>query len=260
MIDKRIFTAACLVLLGVGAGLAWRQYAETSRLRAEIAAHAVVTADLERLRAEHARLAQERPPAAELEKLRDDHAAIVRLKGELDALKSAPAEATAEPAAPDEAGPPPKAESLLASAATWKNAGRATPRAAFETALWAAAGGDVDALAQTLALEPAARDAASALLASLPAAQRSSYATPERLVSLLAAREMGFDAMRVLAQTKSPAGDTVLGVVLMSENKTRGANLTLRQAADGWQLVVPRSAVEKYSAQLRGVAPTAAPK
>ncbi len=42
-------------------------------------------------------------------------------------------------------------------AAAWKNQGQATPEAAVETMLWAAAGGDLSALKNTLALAPDAR-------------------------------------------------------------------------------------------------------
>ncbi len=68
-------------------------------------------------------------------------------------------------------------------ATRWRNRGQATPQAALETALWAAAGGDVASLRQTLFFGEETRTKAEALLAQLSSAARERYATSEDLVA-----------------------------------------------------------------------------
>jgi hypothetical protein len=82
----------------------------------------------------------------------------------------------------------------------WKNQGQATPEAAVETMLWAAAGGDLSALKNTLALAPDTQSKAADLLASLPSGISETYASPEDLMALLVAGNVPLDSAQVVAK------------------------------------------------------------
>ncbi len=150
-------------------------------------------------------------------------------------------------------------ETLAAS--DWKNAGHATPRATVETALWAAVGGEVEALAKTIAFDEPGRVAAERLLAGLPAAQQSEYGTPERLVALLAAKDLLSSATeaRLTEEVDDEAGNARVRVRMRDgKGVTQMANLALRRERDGWRLIVSQRAVAKFAATLSsGAAPVA---
>lgn len=253
----KLVIVAVAIAAGVG-GLAWQRRI-AAELRGEIAARTTETAGLARVRREHMRLAAEQVSRDELEKLRADHAAIDRLRTEIETLKVKKPEAvaTAMPmaeTATEQDAAPPKAESLMTPASAWKNAGRATPQAALETALWAATGGDVEALALMLAMDVGARAKAQAIMAQLPPAAQAEYSTPERLVALLSAKDVPTGGMRILQQKKNGTDDVSLTVLLESDGKRKGVNLALHRSEDGWRLVVPESAMDKYAAALSGTA------
>jgi hypothetical protein len=134
----------------------------------------------------------------------------------------------------------------------WRNAGRATPEAALETALWAAATGEVDALAQLLLLEPDARQRAQALLDRLPESARAQYATPERLIALLTAKQIPLGAMQLVAAMPQGDDTRLLRVRLHSpEGWARTTSVAARGAPGDWRLVVPGPAVDRLAAQLQ---------
>lgn len=203
--------------------------------------------DLERLRAEHLRLVAAQVAPTELENLRSDHAALVRLRGDLEALKDQPALVTTG------AGAPPEGKVFPASA--WKNAGRATPEATVVTALWAAASGDVNALAGLLVVEGAARTRAEVLLNGLPDAVRAQYVSPEHFVALMfIGKEALPGSMQVVEQAESPEHPEITTLRLRlqnAESPARTTNLVMQRQDDGWKVMVPVSAVERYGNALR---------
>ncbi|MBI4626610.1 MAG: hypothetical protein HY736_25750 [Verrucomicrobia bacterium] len=234
-----------------GIVLAWQQQA-TAQLRHELALAREEHREAARLRAERERATAAQGSAAELSALRADRAALGRLRSEIEMLKTRMDEIEQAPAADTITVTSPPATSELIPASTWENAGRATPKATLETALWAAVGGDIDVLADTISLDAGARAKAEAILAGLPAAARTHYASPEKLVALLTAKDVPEGAsMRVVAQSGTATDEARLYVVLQGEKATRGADLALRRHAGNWKLVVPESAVEKYGAMLK---------
>lgn len=233
-----------------GALLGW-QWRISAGLRDEIAAARTEIAVGPRAGFERAGAGSAEAQAAELSALRADREALTRLRAEVEALKAGVREVQAESASVPPAAPPP-ARLELVPASAWQNAGRATPKAALETALWAAVGGDIDVLAATISLEGGARARAEAILADLPAAERARYASPEQLVALFTARDVPVGAsMRLLPRAGSREGEAGITLVLQGETATRSLELTLRQRDGAWQLVVPESAVEKYGAMLK---------
>jgi hypothetical protein len=70
----------------------------------------------------------------------------------------------------------------------WQNRGQATAVATIETALWAAAGGDLAALQNLLLLDEAVRFKAETLWAQLPETARASYTSAEQLLAAFATK------------------------------------------------------------------------
>lgn len=217
----------------------------TARLRLELAdreQHAAAA-----LEAHRRSLTQVAAATAQADRLRELSAERLRLTAEAAQLETALRESTQ----PGPASAPP--EQVTLNAAEWKNSGCSTPQAAVETALWAAAGGDVDALAGTLLLAGDARAAAERLLNKLSASQRAEYANPERLVALFAARELMNSAATARLLTESDDADASVRVRLRNDaGATQIGNLSLRHTADGWRIVVSTAAVSRYGRLLAG--------
>lgn len=93
--------------------------------------------------------------------------------------------------------------------AGWKNRGQATPTAAVETALWAAAGGDVAALQSMLQLDESVRAKADAIRASLPAGSRATYASAEHLIAAFTTKAIPLGDAQLVWQHQSGPDDAV---------------------------------------------------
>jgi hypothetical protein len=214
-----------LVVIGIiglgGFALRW-QYQTREQLHQQIGELRQQHATLTRQREENRRLAATLPAAAELDRLRADHAAIPRLRAEIEGTRARvqTAAETARHSERFEAG-----SKVLAG--DWKNAGTATSKATFETALWAAAGGDIEQFAKCLLLpEGRIRQRALTLLESLPAAIRGQYGTPERLVAFLAIKDVPLGAARVVAwdETQVPPSSAQLQVQLSTPEGAMNLN------------------------------------
>ena len=192
---------------------------------------------------------------AELERLRGDREALERLRGEVAALKKSVAETRPLPARKSrtkEGEPPDIAKDIVPSTA-WRNAGYATPAAAIETALWAAAGGDTDLLMKSFILEETARRKAEELFAGLSVETRRRYAGPEELVAFMTARDVPLEGARIIAS--KDGSEEVQRVAVQLRNavgSVRQVQIDVRNTKDGWRLVVPGDAVERYATQLSG--------
>lgn len=131
---------------------------------------------------------------AELQRERDRLRARQATAEETEKLRRAAAEyARLPPPAADVARAVPSSALPLgewSSARTWQNRGSATPHAAVESTLWAAAGGDVTALKNLFVLGEATREKAEALRARLPAELRDRYATAEDLIAAFTVRDI----------------------------------------------------------------------
>jgi len=133
-------------------------------------------------------------------------------------------------------------------ASAWKNQGQATPEAAVETMLWAAAGGDLSTLKNTLALAPDTQSKATDLLASLPATASQPFASPEDLMALLMAGNVPLDSAQVVAKQINQDGQVIEYLRLKdSDGRTRPVFLTLQKLSDSWRLTVPVSALDQMA-------------
>lgn len=267
------FVLTMAVLVAVAAGILISQ----RRAAAELVRERQLTLEQHRrganLRAEIARLAAVQPEAAELERLREDRDAARRLRAEIEALKEAAKTTAARPVATPASQEParPKgtfAEGRLAKAEEWRNVGRATPIAAFESALWAAAAGDIDALASSLVFDPTWRAQVDQLWAKLSEPTRTQYATPERLFAALTAKDIPLGAAQVMREQilkpgemgiNAPGETTFVMAALTNPkaNSTKRVGLFLHPSPDGWLLMVPGAAVVKYRDLLTGKERTA---
>lgn len=185
----------------------------------------------------------------------ESRAEIAKLRAEIKALSTTTQEATrqAQAAAPAARGESPIPVKLIPSS-EWKNAGRATAGAAVETVLWAAAGGDVEVLTNSIQLDESARAKAAALLARLPEATRAEYGSPEKLIALFLAKDAA-SATGVQILGQRDLSTDVVGVrvrVGNDEGKTREQNFGFRRTSDGLRLIINDPVVEKYARQLSG--------
>lgn len=253
--------SALLVALAVVAGVAlWLQRQASAQLREEIALLREENASLGRLRGENAQLVAAQVSAAEVERLRADHAAARQLRAEIDQMKTRvdgreralqlPAEAKA---APVEAAAPAARQWLPAG--KLKNAGRATPLAAFETVLWAGTRGDFTVLAPALALDREAANRAREIFEGLSEAARLKYGSPQVMVAALMAKDMPVGDARDVG-VKSSASNPVWMEVEAEMKTTNGQTTTVRfefMRSDGgqWLLKVPVEAVEHLVADRR---------
>jgi hypothetical protein len=221
--------------------------------RDEIARRHEARRQLAEAEVENARLRTLQPSAQEL-------ATLGKFQGELPRLRDDVMKLNAKLAAPDQPNvgivDPPKVKELPAS--DWKDRGRSTPQAAIETALWAAATGDIDVLADSVVLEAGARPKAEQLLASLPEVSRSVYRTPERLIALLAAKDLPAGAVSARISGAVDAG-VDRGTFKLRLQDASGASqatrLQLRRSENGWRVAVSARAVDRFAQALKGTAP-----
>lgn len=242
--DARRWTWLVLVgLAGAIAGALALQRQRLQQLHAEVELARSERRGLEQLHAERSRLEALQPCEAEriaLQRAADELGAIETKLAQLREARRAGA--MQEPTA---------IGSETQSAPDWENVGRVTPEHALETALWAAANGEVDTLAQALLLEPETRAAAEGFLASLPPEARAAHGTPERLVALLTAREVPLGSMRLIARMDRGENEVLLRVRLEHPD---GSAITRSIAARGqpgdWRLIVPANAIPRYRERL----------
>jgi hypothetical protein len=258
---SKIAIGVGVAVLGVGTAAVYLQRQDNAQLRSEIA---LLRAEVNASTAAAARRAEQSAAAAgpvqatiapdraytpgeEVTTLREEIAALRNSTQDITRLaKAAQAKAALD------------AHSAVATdlipVGALKNAGKATPEAAAETLLWAAAGGDVDLLADSIVFTPTARAKADAWFAGLSANTRQQYGTPEKVIALMVAKDAaGFGGMQVLGQ-RELAPDAV-GLRLRfasSEGKTKDDNFLMHRSADGWRLVLPDAALDRFARQLGG--------
>lgn len=167
-----------------------------------------------------------------------------------------PTGARANPAGPAQgraaATPTPPAAGPTNADGDYRDAGRATPQATFQTFAWACARGEAARVEQLLWFEESARHKAQAFMASLPESARREWPTPEAMAAALFvadAAEHPFPAATVLEKA-TPAPFTPDRVLL----ELPGAG-PLREhteyvkTGDSWSYVITEAAVDVYIAR-----------
>jgi hypothetical protein len=271
MVRPAMKTGGFALALAVLAALWTWQRLAAARLGNEIVARQIEQRDFAELQREHARLQAMQPTPAEWENLQ--HAAAERSQVQRDSVAQPDAAVHRAPAL---------ALGEWSAAREWQNQGDLAPHAAVETALWAAAGGDIATLKHLLSLTGPAREEADALLARLPADARVRYGTPDDLVAAFTIKNIpvgsaqlvwfnqrGPDDATACLFLQNPSGEagrvdfTARQTTTSSSEKrdreppqaadsgkTSETYLSLHRDADGWRLVVPPIAVARIAQEL----------
>jgi hypothetical protein len=259
------FAALGALTIAIGAVLTW-QHQVVVELRDTSEALREENRERMLLRAENQRLAGAQVSAAELETLRANCAAVSRLREEIEKLRQRAEEMArapvVKPSLSSPSQPEPSATEGMLPVSLWKNVGRATPVAALETALWAGAGGDLDALAETLSFDADARAKAEALFAGLPEAARMQYGSPERLIAMLTAKDIPLGSVQIHrigeSQADKPEDSKLIAQLSDTEGHNKVVLFSLHPEGDSWRIVVPEKVVEKYGNMLTAQPPTVA--
>lgn len=169
-------------------------------------------------------LARARQESTEVASLQREHERLLRLQQETEEQvrrERAAAElarAEQEQAARHKPAQRPPASTLTVGEwlppAGWRNRGQATPTAAVETALWAAAGGDVAKLQGMLQLDESVRAKAAEMLARLPENARAAYASPEQLIAAFTIKSVPLGDAQLVWQHQ-PGPDEAVACVLV---------------------------------------------
>ena len=135
----------------------------------------------------------------------------------------------------------------------FKDRGRATPLAGFETLVSAAMGGDDEAVARMLALDGRARERAAALIATLPRDQQEKFSTPEALAALFFENMItGHYSAQVLSQRTL---DTEHAEVTVAFNgRDKGESLSMQWSESGWKMLVKEKHVSEIQKHINTVA------
>jgi hypothetical protein len=245
--NRRPFILLAALAVAVLALLGWQRLT-AGKLRDQIATQRAQGRERARLSAEHRRLAAAQATAAELDALLSERMAVAHLREQLAELRRRAGEtAVARPGSEPVQAP----SSILGNVAAftlWKNLGRMTPEASLETALWASANGDIDTLANLLIFDPDAKDEATTFFAQLPEGLRQEFVSPERLIAILAAKDVPLGSATILNQYPTPTETKMTVQIFDAAGKHKMALLSLRPDEAGWRFVVPANAVKRYAA------------
>ena len=262
---------ALFILVVAAAGVTWWfEKLSAARLVIEIDARHAESRELAAALRERDRLRSLAPSESELASLRRNAAERAKLRAALDSQEAAQPSASPTLTLGD-----------WRPASEWKNRGQATPHAAVETALWAAAGGDVSTLRNLLSLADATRAKADALFARLPASERGRYPSPEDLIAAFTIKSIPVGEAQLVWFNQADPENATAGVFLKnppteagtadfaattpaskedsrdrrppqlpSDGTTTVAYLSLRRDGETWRLVVPPSAIDRLEKDL----------
>jgi hypothetical protein len=251
----RFFVFLAWLVAIIAAGLAW-QHRATSALRAELAERERAAREEKRVSDEQAALHARQVSPEERAARQEEHEAWVALTGEIATQRTRLGAKKPVAAPKPRSSAPHTLKEAPVGADEWRDVGQKTPAAAFETALWAAAGGDLAKLASTLELDDATRETAAAYFDRLPAALQREVGTPDQLVALLTARAVPLGSAWILGQfDEQPGESSVLARLADAEGNKRELMLLLRAHEGSWRLVVPPQAMAKYTSFLQGKTP-----
>lgn len=220
-----------------------------------------------------------RDAARALEQERD------RLRSELaETNRCRPADATVTSSEPAPSAPPSAATPSLPlgkwrSPKEWRNEGQSTACGTVATLLWAAAGGDLDAMMRIIVFDEAGRNQAQALFDTVPPAARQAFPTPEALVASLAIQAVPDHGVQLSWFHQRDADHAKVGLLVGAPGQTepmevlavpaldnlppllvatRVSKLTvisLRRSSLGWRVVIPAAAIERLARLDRKPAP-----
>jgi RNA polymerase sigma factor (sigma-70 family) len=268
MSKAKIIAISALVAAGAATPVIL-QYQTNTRLRAE----------LDSLRAQMAQRPQ--LPAAtdpgEAERWRREHEELMRLRGEVSLLRQRVAATPKTPSNSSEferlkqaelakmATEAATAQVLLAKspdipmipAASWVNAGFATPASALQTLNWAAAKRDTNAFFNAVSWDPQARANAEALFAALPDSVRQQYGSVDGvIIDWMLSHATPIAAFRVLSQTdQGPDDVTLVEQHQYTDDRVRENPVQFHRDENGaWRQVLPPEMMPKLGVVINNLA------
>ncbi len=242
-----------------------------------------LTAQLEALRSQLAAAPQGQQPdvaatdTGEADQLRREHAELLRLRGEVTALRQRVASMANNPQdsndrlyALKQANEEAEAKALLAKspeipmvpAHLWANAGFATPTAALQTLNWAIANRDTNAFGNALTWDSQAKARAEALFAAAPESVRQRYGTVDGvLYDWWLNNSTPIAAGRVLSQIEEgPNEATLVEQHVYTDGRVRENTVQFQRDENGeWRQVIPPQLMPKLEVVLNGPSGTAPP-
>lgn len=180
-------------------------------------------------------------------KIDDQH--LVKLREEVASLRNQ----VKESARTHEEDSTPTIPVQLVPSREWKNAGKGTPSASIETFYWAALGGEVNTLADSIVILENDRAKFDAWFASLSETTRQQYGSPERLAGLLMAKEAGdLAGMQILGQRQITDADVLMQIRCSTDKGDVGDTTHLLcRTGDGWRVVVDANWIDALARRLR---------
>jgi hypothetical protein len=248
--------ALVLALIAVAMAAVLRQRGAVDQLRRESARMEENIREGNRLRADNLRLAEilaqrkhDQPPPvppAEFERAHQELAMWERRANELERTKAAGDIATNR-----------DPEKGMVRLEHFRNVGRATPAAAIQTAIWAAAQADFDEVGKSMALSATGREKAQAYLNQQSVETRTRFDSPEKLVGVLFAHDFtNADGFQIVGSTTVADGRAVISLRRLQKNgvvRPNDRKVPFEPGADGWKMVVPDQAIDAIPDYVLGV-------
>ncbi|MFT3869989.1 MAG: hypothetical protein QM715_16185 [Nibricoccus sp.] len=140
----------------------------------------------------------------------------------------------------------------------WKNLGQASPRDTLHSVIWAATGGEVDALVSLLAFDAESRAAADNMFASIPPESQALFPSADKLVATIIAGRLptNLTAAEIVEQTEA-SSDAILAKIRLqrshkSNDAVREVNFRFQRTGTDWRVVVPASVIAEFTRSLKG--------
>ena len=156
---------------------------------------------------------------------------------------------------PQDPMPPPTDGAI--SEKTWQDRGSATPQAALESLFWALGRGDVDRVASLIEVTGESQRVLQSLFATLPAAGRSYYGNPTRLLAALVDQEPRPHWFRIRKASSPDPNSASLVTALQFWNDydhwRPAITYLFRHTATGWKWAVSNRSIQHYADYYRGV-------
>jgi uncharacterized membrane-anchored protein YhcB (DUF1043 family) len=237
-------------LLVVGVAFAvWHRRTTLEQLRADVANQQSAVAERARLRENHRRLLAAQPSDAQMDETATNHALATELRAQLAEVP----QRVADNLSAETRATPLEIVSLegnSVSADRWQNAGRDTPAAALQTALWAAAKGEFGELVASMSFDPEAKLQAHVAFSQLTPSLQRDLGTPERMVALMTAMDVPMGRATIIRNFSNDSGQKLAVRLTDESGENKTSVLSLQSEGGQWRFKVPVSAVTRYAEEL----------
>ena len=240
MTNPKGYIVILALAIVIGGGVWWQAKANV-RLREEQARLTEQAVKLGRIKALLARHQATAVPSDELKILNEAAAEAEALRDRIEKLNE-----TKSQLAPGASLAPRIAEER------WRNLGQAKPVDTVRSIIWAATGGEVDALVAMLTYDPESRVAADDLFASISPESRALFPSADKLVATMIAGRLPTDLAeaQMIEQTDELDGAVQAKVRLCSSIKLndtpREVTFRFQHTGSDWKLVVPKSVILEF--------------